>query len=217
MLEFQTSGVVFDGKVNILGAIYRSKKNREKQKKRDRKQEFLRKTSFQPNRFLYACNSKTNHCKNLKFSPYVDGQLRAQYRFMHYTTLIIQIIDFKFNTSIKITHWKPIVLCKGEVYKYLRRTELLVIIANSGIAQKMLKGICLCWYTITCRNNSILYFRGGFRWIEDIDIKIYYLNNPLPIYIELNKKSFKNFKNVHDLQIFIAKKNNYNVLRNRIN
>ncbi|KAF0761527.1 hypothetical protein FWK35_00008890 [Aphis craccivora] len=35
------------------------------------KREFLHKTSFRPNRFFYDCNSKTNHCKYLKFSPNV--------------------------------------------------------------------------------------------------------------------------------------------------
>ncbi|KAF0760141.1 Uncharacterized protein FWK35_00007033 [Aphis craccivora] len=62
MLQFQTLGVVSNGKMNILGALYRSKvnfsnsfqKNREKQKKKmTEKREFLRKTSFQPNRFFY--------------------------------------------------------------------------------------------------------------------------------------------------------------------
>ncbi|KAF0749012.1 hypothetical protein FWK35_00025218, partial [Aphis craccivora] len=48
-------GVVSDVKVNILVT---------------EKREFLRKTSFRPNRFFfYGCNSKTNHCKYLKFSP----------------------------------------------------------------------------------------------------------------------------------------------------
>ncbi|KAF0701719.1 hypothetical protein FWK35_00033756 [Aphis craccivora] len=36
------------------------------------KREFLRKTSFRPNRFFYGCNSKSNHCKYLKFSPNVN-------------------------------------------------------------------------------------------------------------------------------------------------
>ncbi|KAF0718936.1 Uncharacterized protein FWK35_00031849 [Aphis craccivora] len=45
-------------------------KNQEKQKKNDGKTGILRKTSFRPNRFFfYGCNSKTNHCKYLKFSP----------------------------------------------------------------------------------------------------------------------------------------------------
>ncbi|KAF0754740.1 Uncharacterized protein FWK35_00022989 [Aphis craccivora] len=36
------------------------------------KREFLRKTSFRPNRFfLFGCNSKTNHCKYLKVSSNV--------------------------------------------------------------------------------------------------------------------------------------------------
>ncbi|KAF0746481.1 Uncharacterized protein FWK35_00024097, partial [Aphis craccivora] len=44
MLEFQTSGVVTDGKVNIL----------EKPKKKvTEKREVLRKTSFRPNRYFY--------------------------------------------------------------------------------------------------------------------------------------------------------------------
>ncbi|KAF0764513.1 Uncharacterized protein FWK35_00024283, partial [Aphis craccivora] len=47
-------------------------KNREKQKKSEGKTGILRKTSFRPNRFfLYGCNSKTNHCKYLKFLPNV--------------------------------------------------------------------------------------------------------------------------------------------------
>ncbi|KAF0771427.1 Uncharacterized protein FWK35_00000820 [Aphis craccivora] len=80
MLQFQTMGVVSDVKVNILGALYRlkvnifqqfSKKSRKTKKKNDGKREFLRKTSFRPNRFFFGCNSKTNHCKYLKFSPNV--------------------------------------------------------------------------------------------------------------------------------------------------
>jgi len=54
MLKFQTLGLVSDGKVNTLGALYRSKvnisnsfqKNRKKQKIVTEKREFLRKTSF---------------------------------------------------------------------------------------------------------------------------------------------------------------------------
>ncbi|KAF0758252.1 Uncharacterized protein FWK35_00009090, partial [Aphis craccivora] len=37
-------------------------------KKVTQNRKFLRKTSFRPNRFFYGCNSKTNHCKYLKFS-----------------------------------------------------------------------------------------------------------------------------------------------------
>ncbi|KAF0768028.1 Uncharacterized protein FWK35_00001509 [Aphis craccivora] len=57
-------------KVNIFQQF--SKKSRKTKKKNDKKREFLRKTNFRPNRFfLYGCNSKTNHCKYLKFSPNV--------------------------------------------------------------------------------------------------------------------------------------------------
>ncbi|KAF0755474.1 Uncharacterized protein FWK35_00012645 [Aphis craccivora] len=46
------------------------KKSRKTKKNVTEKREILRKTSFRPNRtFLYSCNSKTNHCKYLKFSP----------------------------------------------------------------------------------------------------------------------------------------------------
>ncbi|KAF0712155.1 Uncharacterized protein FWK35_00028927 [Aphis craccivora] len=50
-----------------------SKKIEKNKKKMTEKREFLRKTcSFRPNRFFfYGCNSKTNHCKYLKFSPNV--------------------------------------------------------------------------------------------------------------------------------------------------
>ncbi|KAF0760167.1 hypothetical protein FWK35_00020353 [Aphis craccivora] len=61
MLQFQTLMVVFDSNVNILGALWRSKvkfsnifqKNREKQKKSDGKREFLCKTSFGSNCFIW--------------------------------------------------------------------------------------------------------------------------------------------------------------------
>ncbi|KAF0688113.1 Uncharacterized protein FWK35_00030413 [Aphis craccivora] len=53
MLQFQTMGLVSDVKVNILGALYSFQKNREKQKKMTEKREFLRKTSFRPNRFFF--------------------------------------------------------------------------------------------------------------------------------------------------------------------
>ncbi|KAF0760849.1 hypothetical protein FWK35_00030070 [Aphis craccivora] len=56
-------------KVNIFQQF--SKKSR-KTKNMTEKREFLRKTSFRPNRvFLYGCNSKTDHCEYLKFSPNV--------------------------------------------------------------------------------------------------------------------------------------------------
>ncbi|KAF0732761.1 Uncharacterized protein FWK35_00039012 [Aphis craccivora] len=61
MLQFQTMGVVFDSKLNLVGALRRSffefhnsfQKRREKPKKIKEKREFLRKTSFRPNRFFY--------------------------------------------------------------------------------------------------------------------------------------------------------------------
>ncbi|KAF0684736.1 Uncharacterized protein FWK35_00037343 [Aphis craccivora] len=79
MLQFQTLRVVFDVKVNILGALYRSKlivfqqfskKSRKTKKKNDGKTEIFTQNQFLTKSiFLYGCTSKTNHCKYLKISP----------------------------------------------------------------------------------------------------------------------------------------------------
>ncbi|KAF0761275.1 Uncharacterized protein FWK35_00022225 [Aphis craccivora] len=56
--------------MNLVGALGSFQKRRENQKQNDGKtgiftqNQFLTKTIF-----LYSCNLKTNHCKNLKFSP----------------------------------------------------------------------------------------------------------------------------------------------------
>ncbi|KAF0713237.1 Uncharacterized protein FWK35_00031613, partial [Aphis craccivora] len=50
MLQFQTVGVVSCSKMNLVGALGSAGKN---QKKIKEKREFLRKTSFRPNRFFY--------------------------------------------------------------------------------------------------------------------------------------------------------------------
>ncbi|KAF0757732.1 Uncharacterized protein FWK35_00031216 [Aphis craccivora] len=80
MLQFQTLGVISDRKMNLVGALKRSffefpnsfQKRREKPKKKLRKNgNFYAKLVFDQIDFLYGCNSKTNHCKYLKFSPNV--------------------------------------------------------------------------------------------------------------------------------------------------
>ncbi|KAF0773347.1 Uncharacterized protein FWK35_00000565, partial [Aphis craccivora] len=48
--QFQTLVVVSDSKMNLVGALGSTGKNRKKIKE---KREFLRKTSFRPNRFFY--------------------------------------------------------------------------------------------------------------------------------------------------------------------
>ncbi|KAF0772668.1 Uncharacterized protein FWK35_00003883 [Aphis craccivora] len=63
MLQFQTLEVVSVSKINLAGALGRSffefpnsfQKRRENRKKIKEKREFLRKTSFRPNRFFYMC------------------------------------------------------------------------------------------------------------------------------------------------------------------
>ncbi|KAF0702681.1 Uncharacterized protein FWK35_00032709 [Aphis craccivora] len=61
MLHYQNLGVVSYSKMNLVGALGRSffefpnsfQKRRENPKKIKEKREFLRKTSFRPNRFFY--------------------------------------------------------------------------------------------------------------------------------------------------------------------
>ncbi|KAF0689212.1 Uncharacterized protein FWK35_00038176 [Aphis craccivora] len=61
MVQFQTLGVVSCSKMNLVGTLGRSffefpnsfQKHLEKPKKIKEKREFLRKTSFRPNRFFY--------------------------------------------------------------------------------------------------------------------------------------------------------------------
>ncbi|KAF0758673.1 hypothetical protein FWK35_00031166, partial [Aphis craccivora] len=75
MLQFQTLGVVSDSKLNLV-VLKIAGKN---QKKIKEKWEFLLKTSFSTKSiFLYGCNSKTNHCKYLKFSLNVYIELNFQ-------------------------------------------------------------------------------------------------------------------------------------------
>ncbi|KAF0766669.1 hypothetical protein FWK35_00003344 [Aphis craccivora] len=85
----------YRSKVNFFHQF--SKKSRKtKKKKMTEKREFLRKISFRPNRFfLYGCNSKTNHCKYLKFSPNVYvSDIYIQLKFL-------KIVDF-FDVDKKI-------------------------------------------------------------------------------------------------------------------
>ncbi|KAE9532144.1 hypothetical protein AGLY_010346 [Aphis glycines] len=72
-------------KSNYFSTVF--KKNREKQKKNDGKTGIFTQNQFSAESiFLYGCNSKTNHCKNLKFSPNV------------YTT---EYFDFFFEVLFK--------------------------------------------------------------------------------------------------------------------
>ncbi|KAF0749509.1 Uncharacterized protein FWK35_00021566, partial [Aphis craccivora] len=89
-----------DSKVNIL--VF--KKIEKNKKKVTEKREFLPKTSIRPNRFfLYGCNSKTNHCKYLKFSPNVPYEFTNFYEIcrkrQNLQFLIIQIL-----TKIRQNH-----------------------------------------------------------------------------------------------------------------
>ncbi|KAF0761269.1 Uncharacterized protein FWK35_00008727 [Aphis craccivora] len=66
MLQFQTM-VVSDVKVNIL--VF--KKIEKNKKKNDGKTGIFTQNQFLTKLIFFGCNSKTNHCKYLKFSPNV--------------------------------------------------------------------------------------------------------------------------------------------------
>ncbi|KAF0756206.1 Uncharacterized protein FWK35_00018795 [Aphis craccivora] len=64
-----------------------------------KKRGFLRKTSFRPNRFfLYGCNSKTNHCKYLKFSPNVYVIINRPLKFSIFMRIFFEV-SLKFSIS----------------------------------------------------------------------------------------------------------------------
>ncbi|KAE9525938.1 hypothetical protein AGLY_013987, partial [Aphis glycines] len=103
MLQLQTMGMVSDVKVNIL--VF--KKIEKNKKKNDGKTGIFTQNQFSTESiFLYGCNSKTNHCKYLKFLPNV------------YTT---EIFDFYANFFLK---------CRSNFYEICRKRENLQVILN---------------------------------------------------------------------------------------
>ena len=102
MLQFQTMGVVSDVKVNILGARGKKltfsnsfQKNREKKKKNDGKTGIFTQNQFSTKSiFLYGCNSKTDHCKYLKFSPNIYvSVIYIKLNFQKFLTFFELFID----------------------------------------------------------------------------------------------------------------------------
>ncbi|KAF0688839.1 Uncharacterized protein FWK35_00031494, partial [Aphis craccivora] len=98
MLQFPTLGVVSDSKMNLVDALGRSFF------------EFPRKTGiFRQNQFstklisLYGCNSKTNHCKYLKFSTNVHVSIiYIQLNFQKILTFLIQIFCYKYKFAFSL-------------------------------------------------------------------------------------------------------------------
>ncbi|KAF0766373.1 Uncharacterized protein FWK35_00011996 [Aphis craccivora] len=120
-------GGVSDSKINLVGALGRSffefpnsfQKHREKNRKKIKeKREFLRKTSFRPNRFLYGCNSKTNHCKYLKFSPNVPYEFSNFYEISRKRENLkrndndLSSNNFKYFISRRYLKILPLLRCK---------------------------------------------------------------------------------------------------------
>ncbi|KAF0761236.1 Uncharacterized protein FWK35_00012407 [Aphis craccivora] len=106
-----------------------SKKSRKTKIKMTGKREFLRKTSFRPNRFFfYGCNSKTNHCKYLKFSPNVYvSVIYIQLNLQNILTFLIQIL-----TTICLNHeYLQIIFLAYINYK---RTYILVYSGHYNIS-----------------------------------------------------------------------------------
>ncbi|KAE9545043.1 hypothetical protein AGLY_000586 [Aphis glycines] len=77
MLQFQNSGMVSDGKVNILGVLSKSK--------------FLTKSIF-----LYDRNSKTNHCKYLSRNDNDLSSNELKYFLSYSDSKIIRILKHNF-------------------------------------------------------------------------------------------------------------------------
>ncbi|KAF0712097.1 Uncharacterized protein FWK35_00037390, partial [Aphis craccivora] len=76
----------------IIDDIIIFQKNREKQKKNDGKTGIFTQNQFSTKSiFFYGCNSKTNHCKYLKFSPNV-----------YVSVIYIQLNCKKFSTFFEL-------------------------------------------------------------------------------------------------------------------
>ncbi|KAE9538654.1 hypothetical protein AGLY_005753 [Aphis glycines] len=121
MLQFRTLGMVSDGKVNILGALYRSKvnifqqfsKKSKKTKKSDGKTVIFTQNQFSiKSSFLYGCNSKTNHCKYLKFSP--------------------NVYDLKYNTKFSIS-FSSSISRENSKHHYRKNFKYLKILPTTEI------------------------------------------------------------------------------------
>ncbi|KAE9532118.1 hypothetical protein AGLY_010320 [Aphis glycines] len=77
------------------------KKNREKQKKNDGKTGIFTQNQFSAESiFLYGCNSKTNHCKNLKFSPNVYFKFLRNLSKMRKFAIFLQVSIEKTRSII---------------------------------------------------------------------------------------------------------------------
>ncbi|KAE9538477.1 hypothetical protein AGLY_005576 [Aphis glycines] len=106
---FQTSGVVSDVKFS---------KNREKQKKNYGKTGIFTQNQFSTGSiFLYGCNSKTNHCKYLKFSPnvYVSVIYIQPLKFSIFMRIFFFEVSFKFLRNLSKTR------------KFAKKTRSIII------------------------------------------------------------------------------------------
>ncbi|KAF0764831.1 hypothetical protein FWK35_00021181, partial [Aphis craccivora] len=93
---------VSDRKVNLVGSLG-GQNVRENPNKVTEKQEFSRKTSFRPNRFFfYGCNSKTNHCKYLKYSPNLNFQKILTFFDVDKKLLDDQKVPYEFSNFYEI-------------------------------------------------------------------------------------------------------------------
>ncbi|KAF0729225.1 Uncharacterized protein FWK35_00025519, partial [Aphis craccivora] len=52
--------------------------------------------------FLYGCNSKTNHSKYLKFSPYVPYEF-ISHRYLKISPILNEVMNFKFLRNLSKT------------------------------------------------------------------------------------------------------------------
>ncbi|KAE9539584.1 hypothetical protein AGLY_004836 [Aphis glycines] len=114
-------------------------KHREKQKKNDGKTVFFTQNQFSTESiFLYGCNSKTNHCKYLKFSPNVYGSVI----YIHVDKIFLALSKY-LKILYKVPHMHNFFLLAFEVqiltkirqnHEYFSKfIKLFIFISNSDL------------------------------------------------------------------------------------
>ncbi|KAE9523238.1 hypothetical protein AGLY_016338 [Aphis glycines] len=154
------------------------------------KEEFLRKTSFQPNH----CNSKTNHCEYSKFSPNTTEIFDFNENF--FSSVNKKILDDQKNLKkcycsnfykicrnrknlqviLKLKNHSGgfgCIFLRNDNHLSSNDFKYLLLFKNSNIDKNLSKSyLYKCFFfvsvsvtSITCRYNALISnLGGGFRW-----------------------------------------------------
>ncbi|KAF0771237.1 Uncharacterized protein FWK35_00001576, partial [Aphis craccivora] len=169
------------------------------------------------NHFLYGCNSKTNHCKYLKFSPNVlVSVIYIQLNFQKFLTFF----DSNFyEIRRKSKNLQFTISFPSSSYKILENTSLTMSIKFFWLHQNTLKFNTkfLINYSYkyivaeeTYRNNaSISNYEGGFRWqnesswcIGEVGRSFFEILNSFQKYREKPKKKLRENRNFYTKPVF---------------